>query len=111
MGSLHHTSGEVAMNFSLKNDGIHILGRMNSELINILNNEISIIDHNSNNFNNKDDWRIVELKLTAPTIIGTVNLIKIIEIIKRYYLNFQETSINNHYEKIYCKEKNKNKCN
>ena len=24
MGSLHHTSGEVAMNFSLKNDGVVI---------------------------------------------------------------------------------------
>lgn len=93
--------------FSLESDGIHILGRMNNELLSLINNEISIgVDDNIKQLdNNKQDYRIVELKLTAPTIMGSVNLLSIIEIIKKYYLDIKRNDIKNYYQKIYTKER------
>ena len=84
--------------FCVTNDGVYIKGVISNELLRlIMNNVYSQVSDDYKLFTCKrfsDEG--IEIKLDAPTIIGSVNLINIIDVIHSYYQNLQINFLNCH---------------
>lgn len=95
-GSFEDTFSNLT--FCVTSDGVYIKGEISNELLRlIMNNVYNQVSDNFKMFNCKRlDNDMIEIKLDAPTIISSVNLINIINVIHNYYQNLHVEVLNCH---------------